>query len=485
MNTERGLHRETGSRQEALRPAQKAFVVRVPVVSGPLLRLSTVGGRLQETAIEFDLRSLASDERLPLAGFSPLARRVASPPNSGNRVDILVMGDGYTAAEEAKFNTDSANLLANLLNLTPYKEYQSFVNAKTLFTASAQSGADHPPYSSSCPATSLPTCCADMEMQSDPLQGTFVNTAFDATFCSYNVHRILVVDTAKVFTAAAAYPDWDKILVVVNDSTYGGSGGELGVVSTHASAVAIAQHEYGHFFTGLADEYSEPYPDYTQCSDLTGSSPCEANVTNETTRGLIKWNQWILPSTRIPTVGTDSSIVGLFQGARYLTTGMYRPQDTCTMNALGAPFCRICAQAYVLRLYTGGWGNPANGIDNIESGSENPPPGTLTLSVPASLPLCVRLLQPSGNTVSATWTVNGATAASGSNFTFKTSTSGTYIVQLKTHDATPFVNAPAPGAVIDHFRTWTIQATGLRSGSLTDSLPAGRQKILADGINYP
>ena len=68
------------------------------------------------------------------------------------------------------------------------------------------------------------------------------------------------MDTAKVLAAAAASPDWDHIVVIVNDTTYGGSGGSIATVSTNPTALSIAQHEYGHSFTGLSDEYSDALP---------------------------------------------------------------------------------------------------------------------------------------------------------------------------------------------------------------------------------
>lgn len=465
LNAERGLHGEEGPLQEELLPAQKAFAVRVPATAGGRLHLSSARGAEVSSPVEFDLKALAGGTRLPLAGFASRIRQEAAlAANSGNRVDFLVMGDGYAASEQAKFNADAASVAANFLNVTPYKEYQAFVNVGTLFTASTQSGADHPTYNASCASASMPTCCADATMQTDPLRGTFVDTAFDATYCSSNIHRLLVVNRAKVLTAAGAFPDWDMILVIVNDTTYGGSGGNPGVTSMHATAVDIARHEYGHSFTTLADEYATAFPGYPACSDLAGAAPCERNVTNQTTRSLIKWNPWILGSTPVPTTGTDPALVGLYQGARYLTTGMYRPQVNCLMRTLGTSFCRICAQSYVLRLYSGGWGSPAGGIDNIERGSETPAPGTVPLALPASLPLGVTLLQPAGNTVTSAWTVNGAAAGSGSVFTFRAGTPGTYVVELKTHDATTLVNPAMAGSALDHSRTWTVQATGSGAG---------------------
>jgi hypothetical protein len=69
---------------------------------------------------------------------------------------------------------------------------------------------------------------------------------------------------------------------------------------------------------------------------------------------------------------------GLWEGARYLDTGIYRQGYGCIMRYLGAPFCDVAAEQYPLRLYSGGWGVPGAGIDNIEPGSESPTPGSLS-----------------------------------------------------------------------------------------------------------
>jgi len=491
VNAEHGLFGESPLVDDVL-PAQKAFVVRLPSLEGARLALTPAGGEARVTATELDLDALAADQTLPLASYRPRAALSEPAPNSGNRVDLLIMGDGYTSAQQTKFSTDAANLVASFFSASPYAEYKSFVNTSTLFTASAQAGADHPPYNASCAATTFPSCCADATMQTDPLRGTFVTTAFDGTYCSFNIHRLVVVNNSKVLTAAAASPGWDEILVVVNDTTYGGSGGQVGVLSTHASAVAVAQHEYGHTFTKLADEYTSAYPGFPACTDAAGSStPCESNVTDQTSRSAIKWNPWILGSTPVPTTGTDPTIVGLFLGARYLTSGMYRPQYDCGMKSLGVAFCKVCAQGYVLALYRGGWGTPSTGIDTIEPGSESPAPGTVSLTLPGSRVFSVTLLQPQGNTVAGTWYLNGVAAGSGSTYTFSPSTAGTYTVMLRAHDGTSLVNATMGGALLDRTRTWTVNVTGtggstptVASVSPSSGPTTGGTPVTVTGTNF-
>jgi hypothetical protein len=456
--------------ERLVKSPKRSFVVRVPV--SPAIRLALSFAPAQDATqgpsprdVEFDLAALAADESLPLAGFSPvLELRAAEAGTSGNRVDLLIMGDGYTASQSAKFDADANGLLNSFLSIPPYSTYRNFVKTSTLFTASAEPGADHPPYSASCPAGGWPiTCCADPFMLTDPLQGRFVNTAFDASYCVANTYRFLAVDTTKVLAAAAAAPDWDRILVLVNDPTYGGSGGQPAVVSTNLSAVEVAQHEYGHSFTRLADEYTTAFTGFGVCSDITGPA-CEANVTDQTNRSQIKWLAWIQTETPTPTPDSSfySNAVGLFEGARYLTTGMYRPRLDCIMRALGQPFCQICSQAYILRLYQGGWGIPASGIDNIEPGSEIPAPGPVSMALPGSVTFTVGLLQPAGGpALSVIWLVNG-TAVGGANsnsYTFTPSEPGTYRIELRTKDMTPLVSTAMAGTVLEHSRAWTVTAT--------------------------
>ena len=262
-----------------------------------------------------------------------------------------------------------------------------------------------------------------------------------------------------MLAAAAAAADWDHILVLVNDPTYGGSGGSVAVLSTHPSAVNIAQHEYGHSFTGLADEYSTAFPGYPICSDVT-SPHCEANVTDQTNRSSIKWNDWIAASTPLPTPATTmyTSTVGLFEGARFFDTGMFRPRQNCLMRALGQPFCEICTQEYVFQLYRGGWGVPASGIDLIEPGTEQPTPGFVSIPVSGSQAFSVGTLKPTGGSIATSWLVDGAAVpgATGSSFNYTPSAQGSHRVEVKVRDTTGLVRDEAgAGVSVESSRTWT------------------------------
>jgi hypothetical protein len=448
------------------------FVVRVPRIEGTILSLSRAkDGRLAKVA-RFDLNQLVAESpTIGLAATTAMRgdrNSVHSTADPANRVDLLVMGDGYTAAQAPDFSNDASALTAQFFGISPYNEYANYVNVHTLFTASTESGADHPQYDASCHHLDL-GCCADPVMLSDPLRGTFVDTAFDSTYCAYNIHRLLTGDLAAVYAAAAAVPDWDLIMLLVNDSAYGGAGGGIITLAVHRLAVEIAHHEYGHSFAELADEYDDPYSAYPPCSDITGP-PCEANVTDVTTRSQIKWSPWISPTTPIPTVPefdpAYAGVVGLFEGARYLTSGMHRPGQDCIMRTLGRPYCQVPSQAYVLRLYDGGWGVPWHGIRLIEPGTTQPVASSITLTHPSTQVFRADILEPVGGPrAQITWFVDSVPVrgATGGKFTYVTSASSPSPVEitLLVSDTTRMVHPAMAGTSLQSvqaWRVWTLDA---------------------------
>ena len=411
----RGAERPTGGwsieRFEQPLPEPLA-VVRIPVVDDSHIVLESLLGASQLESVDV-LALIAESENKSLAKSASFAFKTTAPAAIDNRVDLLVMGDGYTLAQQGQFLNDASvfveeSMFGTTTGFTPYKEYSNYVRVTKLFVASAQTGADHPPYNPSC-APGNPACCADPQTLSDPLAGTYKNTALGARYCAFdNSLRTLVTDPAAVLTAAAAVPTWDSILVLVNDATYGGTASSpIGTFSLSPEAVDTARHEYGHAFAGLADEYDFGFAGSVPCTEPF----CRANVTSETNPSLLKWSPWVPAGVPIPTpegISDYSDVVGLFEGAQYLPTGMYRPKDfKCIMQFQGQPFCEICRQEYVLRLYRGGWGNPVSGIESIEPGSPLPSvtsfrkcAGPLTFSIQPLHPA-------SGPAQVIRWIVNG------------------------------------------------------------------------------
>jgi hypothetical protein len=258
-------------------------------------------------------------------------------------------------------------------------------------------------------------------------------------------------------------------MVLVNDTFYGGAGGIFSVASMHRDSTLIAQHEFGHTFGQLGDEYfaagnvSSPLP----CTDKGGSAQCPPNFTDETSRSSIKWGAWIAASTPIPTPASDQVHVGLFEGAGYLPTRLYRPKSNCAMRALGAPFCEVCKQTFVLRLYSGwgaaggGAGSPANGVDVIEPGSETPSTAT-TINAVAGVPIdfAFALLKPvRGDAPIVQWSIDNAPISGATATTFHyIPTAGTHTVRVTVTDPTTAVHSAYAGSTLTRSRAWSVTA---------------------------
>ena len=60
------------------------------------------------------------------------------------KLDVLILGDGYTAAERGKFERDAHRLVAVLFATSPFKERQRDINVWGLCPAAAQVGVSRP-----------------------------------------------------------------------------------------------------------------------------------------------------------------------------------------------------------------------------------------------------------------------------------------------------------------------------------------------------
>ena len=239
--------------------------------------------------------------------------------SSARCIDLVIVAEGYTATQKGKFVEDADKIAEDVLDYGPYVATAGLVNVHALFVASEEPGADH------------------------PSTGKYAKTAFDATYSTGGIKRLLTANSGKVLSAVTKeQPDWDLALVLVNDEEYGGSGGAVPVVSVHANALAILRHELAHVVGGVADEYESPYPG-KKVEDPEPNVALKANLTP------LKWQHWVTEGTPIPTPDSaksgDHDPIGAYEGARYLSTGMYRPTPNCIMRELEVGFCPVCWEA--------------------------------------------------------------------------------------------------------------------------------------------
>jgi hypothetical protein len=310
----------------------------------------------------------------------PSAFRVWSVMKNGepqDKVDLLLIGDGYTAAEMDKWHRDARRLTETLFSVSPFRERRSAFNVWALDAAADESGV------------------------SRPSDGVWRKSPVRASYDAFGSERyVLTFDNKRLREAAAAAP-YEFIEIVVNDRKYGGGGIHnlyATVATDNASTPYVFVHEFGHHFAGLADEY------YT--SDVayeTGGprpEPWEPNATIDP--HAAKWKDLIEPGTPLPTPwpkaqfeafekdiqakrrqiraekrpesemealfaaelaqtvpmlasGPWGKRVGAFEGAMYEPKGYYRPQADCIMftrNMQGG-FCAVCRRAIerVIDLY--------------------------------------------------------------------------------------------------------------------------------------
>jgi len=345
------------------------------------------------------------------------------------RFNIAVLGDGYRTSDQTQLTADAKAIIAYLFSVTPLQQYAQFFNVKLVHVVSNDNGADNGTY------------------------GATRDTALGAYFNCDGIDRLLCVDDGKAAMAAAAdVPEYNFAIVLVNDPKYGGSGGPVCASSSNEQSFEVLAHEIGHSLAHLADEYSSEgnQPPCDQQQDCQ-----EANATLRTARDQIKWQDWIEVSTPIPTPPTpeNSTFTGLFEGARYTPTGVYRPQLNCKMRDLGADYCSVCTEQFVKSIWT------ADNIQMIESASPAQPAVASASCDPIELSVTTPPITPS--TYRFSWSVDGkpqTETSSAIRLLPAVLMAGDHQVDLAIEDASALVRSD-PNAVMKDKFSWSLSVT--------------------------
>jgi hypothetical protein len=312
----------------------------------------------------------------------PAAGRVWSILDHGlpaEKVDLLILGDGYTRAELPRFRADARRLVDALFEHEPFRGRKSDFNVRALDLATAESGVNR------------------------PQAGRFRRTSLGAEYNIFGSERyILTLDNRSLRDIAGSAP-YEFLVILVNDDQYGGGGilRDQATVAAHTDfAEYVFVHEFGHHFAGLGDEYYSSDVAYAT-GDGHHVEPWEPNITALHDPANLKWRELVDPTTPLPTpwakaefdahaeriraerraliergapehefdalfrkqqawetefLGSmeHSGKVGAFEGASYQSTGLYRPEADCIMftrNEVG--FCAVCRGAIgqVIDLY--------------------------------------------------------------------------------------------------------------------------------------
>lgn len=322
---------------------------------------------------------------------SPTIERVAAPPpakaiairNNGpsaRKVDLLVLGDGYTSDEMDKFVGAARRLTDKLFQTSPFRERATDFNVWALMVPAPQSGI------------------------SRPSTGNYRWSALGTRYDIFGSERYALTLDNRALREIAQNAPYEFIEILFNNDTYGG-GGIFGQFSTAAAGSEWADylfiHEFGHHFAALADEYYTSPVAYQ--SGQERPEPWEPNVTALHDPKKLKWKSKVKPDTLLPTpwpkeqfekfqrdyqkerselraanrpesdmnalfrrersftqtllgAAANHDRVGAFEGANYQASGYYRPQMQCIMFDRSERFCEVCASAIeqVIDLYSKG-----------------------------------------------------------------------------------------------------------------------------------
>jgi IgA Peptidase M64 len=243
-----------------------------------------------------------------------------------NRVDLVMVGDGYTAAEQGQYQQDAATMAVAFFKYEPFTTYQNFFAVHTVTVVSNESGVDN-----------------------DPTQGVNKDTALDMTFWCGGIERLLCVNVVKAYNYANNAPDVDQVIALANSSKYGGAGYTSSDLATDSGqnglSGEVVVHELGHSFGNLADEY-----DYGGGNTWTGGEVPEPNASILDAAAMAgsgdKWADWL--GYNDPAF---DGLVGTYEGARYYKLGIYRPTNNSLMRALGRPFNPPSAENILIEMY--------------------------------------------------------------------------------------------------------------------------------------
>jgi hypothetical protein len=298
--------------------------------------------------------------------------------NRAGKVDLLVLGDGYTASERTKFEKDARRFIEALFATPPFREHRKDFNVWGL-----------------CPA-------ADQSGVSRPSSGIYRRSPVGAAYDTFGTERYVLTTENRALRDLASFAPYEFIEILVNGETYGGGGSfnQFACVAIdNPWSAYVGVHEFAHHFAGLADEYYTSDVAYLPPEHKT--EPWEPNVTALLNPAKLKWRDLVAPGTPVPTPWDkdefdrfdrdiqkqrkelraagkpeadldglfcrerqreDSMLgaqkyagkVGAFEGANYESQGYYRPEVDCIMFTRHMSFCAVCRRAIerVITMYT-------------------------------------------------------------------------------------------------------------------------------------
>jgi IgA peptidase M64/peptidase M64-like protein len=151
-----------------------------------------------------------------------------------NKVDLLVLGDGYTAAEREKFEKDARRFMELLFAVSPFRERRKDFNVWGLCPTAEESGIAR------------------------PSSGIHRRSPLGTTYDTFGTERYVLTTENRALRDVASFAPYEFIEILLNSATYGGGGifnqyATVAVDNRWAGYVGV--HEFAHQFAALADEY--------------------------------------------------------------------------------------------------------------------------------------------------------------------------------------------------------------------------------------
>ncbi|MFJ7069250.1 M64 family metallopeptidase [Streptomyces sp. NPDC101115] len=362
------------------------------------------------------------------------------------RFNLVVMGDGYTAAELPAFRADVERHLSMLWSIEPFASYRSYINVWAVELPSNESGVD---------------CDPSLDA---PARDTALDMGFWGGCNPDSVQRLLTVDGRKAAAAADLVPGTSsanrQIVALANSSTYGGAGGSYATASGgNALSALITPHEIGHSLGNLQDEY-DYYARGVPGGVYESGEPSSAHHTLLTEQQMrdqrAKWWRWLGEESE------SGGVIGRHEGGLYSTKGVWRPSRHSIMKTLGYAFDQVEREVMVRAI------SAKVNLVQDHTPTERP--------LGADRTVWVDTLHPVGGELAVEWRLDGRPLTTGGARTVDLRTLGlspgrTYALTATVTDPTPFVRDPAVrgSAALTRTVSWTVNPS---LGTPEDATPA-------------
>lgn len=258
-------------------------------------------------------------------------------PDADKKI-IAVLGDGYAAEDQAAYNSDVDELLIKgVFGKDFFLENHNGFNLYRINLISAESGVSQRQYNEN----GTPSDPSDDTIVSTTMKNTALKIIYSGSWAHCWLENSSNTNTLIQNALNTYVPNYDYVVIILNESGFGGCGGGGRQIVTNSGSWTVMAHEFGHGIGGLWDEYF-----VTGRGDWPGSSVNNRNCSTVLSRSDVFWNRFINPVTPIPTTSTggidSNQTVGQFEGCGTYPTGIYRPVNNCRMRGNSPNFCPVC-----------------------------------------------------------------------------------------------------------------------------------------------